>query len=50
MDTKMVIFGIAGVSIAIIMVLLFCLLRTASYADELEEELLRKDGMLDGKD
>lgn len=50
MDTKVLIWGAAVVLILTIVLMFFCLMKMASHADELEEEMLREEGIFYGKD
>ena len=50
MDTKVMIWGAAAILILTIAAMIFCLLKMASHADELEEEMLREEGIFYGKD
>ena len=50
MDTKAIIWCGVVILLLCIMLMVYCLMHMASHADKLEEEMLREEGLFDGKD
>lgn len=50
MDAKTLIWSGAVAIIMVILVMVYCLIKMASHADELEDEMLREERLYDGKD